>query len=108
MEAEPHRWAGAALALAAIFFPAFLLTLGALPFWDLLRARPAFQAALRGINAAVVGLLLAALYSPVWTSAIGRPADFGLALLAFGLLAVWKWPPWLVVALTALAGQALS
>lgn len=79
MRAEPHGWAGAALALVAIFLPAFLMTVGALPFWDLLRSRPGFQAALRGINAAVVGLLLAALYHPVWTSAIHAPADFGLA-----------------------------
>jgi chromate transporter len=108
MQAEPHGWSGAALALAAIFLPAFLLTIGALPFWDLLRSRTAFQAALRGINAAVVGLLVAALYNPVWTSAISGPADFGLALLAFGLLAFWKWPPWLVVVLTALGAEALG
>jgi chromate transporter len=77
-------------------------------FWDILRARPAFQAALRGINATVVGLLGAALYDPVWTSAIQSPADFGLALAAFGLLALWKWPPWLVVLLTGACGAALA
>jgi chromate transporter len=103
----PSGWAGAALALVAIFLPAFLMTVGALPFWEMLRSRPAFQAALRGINASVVGLLVAALYRPVWTSAITTPADFALALLAFGLLAFWKWPPWLVVALSA-AGGALT
>jgi chromate transporter len=108
MQAEPNRWTGAALALGAIFLPAFLLVFGALPFWDLLRSRPAFQSALRGINAAVVGLLAAALYHPVWTSAIGRPADFALGLLAFGLLALWKFPPWLVVILAALGGEALT
>jgi chromate transporter len=108
MQDGPRGWAGAALALVAIFLPAFLMTLGALPFWDLLRSRTAFQSALRGINAAVVGLLLAALYQPVWTSAIAGPADFGLALLAFALLALWKWPPWLVVVLTALGAEALS
>jgi chromate transporter len=102
----PGGWAGAALALGAIFLPAFLLVVGALPFWTALRARPDVQAALRGINAAVVGLLLAALYDPVWTSAIARPADFALALTAFGLLTLWTLPPWLVVALTA-AGGAL-
>jgi chromate transporter len=108
MQAEPHRGTGAALALVAIFLPAFLLTIGSLPFWDLLRSRPSFQSALRGINAAVVGLLVAALYHPVWTSAILRPADFGLALLAFGLLALWKWPPWLVVVLSAAAANLIA
>ena len=108
IQPEPGGWTGAALALAAIFLPAFLMTIGALPFWDLLRARTSFQAALRGINAAVVGLLLAALYQPVWTSAIHAPADFGLALLAFGLLAFWKWPPWLVVVVTAMGGELVA
>lgn len=108
MQPEPHGWVGAALALTAIFAPAFLMTIGALPFWDLLRSRPGFQAALRGINAAVVGLLLAALYRPVWTSAIHAPPDFGLALLAFGLLAFWKWPPWLVVVLSAVGGELIG
>jgi chromate transporter len=99
---------GAAIALVAIFLPAFLMTVGALPFWDVLRVRPRFQAALRGINAAVVGLLLAALYHPVWTSAMHARTDFALGLLAFGLLAFWKWPPWLVVVLTALAAEVLA
>jgi chromate transporter len=108
MRPEPNGWGGAALALVAIFLPAFLMTVGALPFWDALRSRPAFQAALRGINAAVVGLLLAALYQPVWTSAVHAPSDFGLALLAFGLLAFWKWPPWLVVVLTAAGGEIVA
>jgi chromate transporter len=79
-----------------------------LPFWNALRGVPAVQAALRGINAAVVGLLLAALYHPVWTSGILAPADFGLALAAFGLLAFWRLPPWLVVVLTAVAAEALA
>ena len=108
MQTEPSGVRGAAIALAAIFLPAFLMTVGALPFWDVLRSRPRFQAALRGINASVVGLLLAALYHPVWTSAIHAPTDLALALLAFGLLAFWKWPPWLVVVLTALGGEVLS
>jgi chromate transporter len=108
MQQEPRGVSGAALALVAIFLPAFLMTVGALPFWSLLRSRPAFQAALRGINAAVVGLLLAALYHPVWASAIHAPADFVLALFAFGLLALWKWPPWLVVVLTALGGEIIA
>jgi chromate transporter len=100
--------AGAALALVAVFAPSFLLVLGALPLWDSLRPRPSFQAALRGINAAVVGLLLAALYHPVWTSAIHAPADMALGLVDFALLVFWKWPPWLVVILSALGGAALT
>jgi chromate transporter len=100
--------AGAALALVAVFAPSFLLVIGALPLWDSLRPRPSFQAALRGINAAVVGLLLAALYQPVWTSAIHAPADVALGLVDFALLAFWKWPPWLVVALSALGGALLA
>ena len=108
MATEPNGWTGAALALVAIFLPSFLLLTGALPFWDLLRSMPAFQSALKGINAAVVGLLLTALYNPVWTSAIHSPADFGLGLFAFGLLMFWKCPPWLVVVLTAVGGEALA
>lgn len=100
----PNGWVGAALALVAIFLPSFLLIVGGLPLWNLLRMQPSFQAALRGINAAVVGLLLAALYQPVWTSAIHAPADFALGLADFLLLAFWKWPPWLVVVCSALAG----
>jgi len=103
-----NGWAGAALALIAIFLPAFLLVVGALPFWDVLRTRVSFQAALRGINAAVVGLLLSALYHPVWTSAIHSPADFALALAAFGLLALWHGPPWLVVTFAAAGGSAIA
>jgi chromate transporter len=108
MRPWPTGWLGALVALTAIFLPAFLLVVGTLPFWDALRARPAFRAALRGINAAVVGLLLAALYQPVWTSAIHAPADFALALAAFGLLALWGAPPWIVVAFAAGGGQALA
>ena len=100
--------AGAALALVAVFAPSFLLVMGALPLWDSLRPRPSFQAALRGINAAVVGLLLAALYHPVWTSAIHTPADVALGLVDFALLALWKLPPWLVVVLSALGGAVLA
>ena len=108
MGPEPNGWAGAMLALVAIFLPSFLLIAGALPFWDILRSVPVFQSALKGINAAVVGLLLAALYKPVWTSAIYSPADFGLGLIAFGLLMFWKFPPWLVVVLTALGGEVVA
>lgn len=108
MGPEPHGWVGAFLTLGAIFLPSFLLVVGALPFWDLLRTVPVFQSALKGINAAVVGLLLTALYNPVWTSAIHAPADFGLGLISFGLLMFWKFPPWLVVVLTALGGEMLA
>lgn len=108
MNTEPNGWSGAFLALGAIFFPSFLLIVGALPFWDLLRSKSGFQAALRGINAAVVGLLVAALYNPVWTSAIHTAADFGLGLVAFGLLMFWRCPPWLVVVLTALGGEVIA
>ena len=101
---RPHGWAGAALCLGAIFLPTGLLVLGVLPFWENLRRRPPAQAALRGANAAVVGLLLAALYRPVWTSAVHGSADFVVALGAFGLLVLWRCPPWLVVGLAALAG----
>ncbi len=108
MQAQPNGVAGAALALAVIFLPSFLLIIGVLPFWDALRTRPALQSALRGVNAAVVGLLLAALYRPVWTSAVESTSDFGLATVALGLLMLWKWPPWLVVVLTAGGSAALA
>ena len=108
MGPRPNGLAGAALALVAIFLPSFFMVVGALPFWDALRGRASFQAALRGVNAAVVGLLLAALYQPVWTSAIHGPADVGLALAAFGLLAFWKAPPWLVVILAAAGGALIA
>lgn len=108
MRSGPGGGPGAALAVGAIFLPAFLLVVGALPFWEALRARAPAQAALRGINAAVVGLLLAALYHPVWTSAVHRPADFALALAAFGLLSLWRLPPWLVVVFAAAGGSAIA
>jgi chromate transporter len=100
----PNGVAGAAIALVAIFLPSILLTYAALPWWGSLRARPAAQAVLRGVNAAVVGILIAALYDPVWTTAILRPSDFALALGAFALLVLWRCPPWIVVALTGAAG----
>jgi chromate transporter len=103
----PNGWAGAALALGAIFLPSFLLIIGGLPLWNRLRTQASFQAVLRGINAAVVGLLLAALYHPVWTSAIHAPGDFALGLVDFLLLMFWKCPPWLVVVLSALGGAVL-
>jgi len=108
MAQPPNGVVGSVLALVAIFLPSFFLVVGALPFWEVARSRPAFQAALRGVNAAVVGLLGAALYSPIWTSTILAPTDLMLALMAFGLLMYWKTPPWLVVLLTALGGAALG
>jgi chromate transporter len=107
MHDKPNGIAGAAIALVAIFLPTFLMVVGALPFLSALRTRTGFQAALSGINAAVVGLLLAALYHPVWTSAITTSADLALALVAFALLALWAVPAWLVVVIAALGGAVL-
>lgn len=105
---EPNGVPGAVLCLVAIFLPSFLLVIGTLPYWDALRRHHSAKAALKGVNAAVVGLLLAALYDPVWTSGIQRPADFGLAVVDFLLLAFWGVPPWLVVILSALAGAGIA
>jgi chromate transporter len=104
----PNGWLGGVICLVAIFLSSFLLLVGALPFWDTLRRRPAVQSALRGVNAAVVGLLLAALYKPVWTSAILGPGDFAIAILAFLLLALWAVPPWLVVMFGAAAATIVA
>lgn len=104
MGPSPNGLAGAAIALVALLLPGMLLVYGMLPFWDALRTRRAGQAAMRGTNAAVVGILGAALYNPVWTSAVLTPRDFALALGGFLLLTVWKMPPWIVVALLAAAG----
>ncbi len=101
-------WPGALIALVAIFLPSFLFVIGILPFWNRLRTIESFRATLSGVNAAVVGILLAALYLPIWTSAIHAPIDFALALFDFGILVIWKWPPWLVVLLSALLGFGLS
>jgi chromate transporter len=97
MNAPPNGWLGGLVCLVAIFLPSFLLLIGVFPFWDRLRLVPGVQSSLRGINAAVVGLLLAALYNPVWTSAIFAPRDFAIGIVAFLLLALWSAPPWLVV-----------
>ena len=101
-------WLGGLLAIAAIFAPAALLVLGALPFWATLRSQPTAQRVLAGVNAAVVGLLLAALYDPVWTSAIHSRQDCALALLYLALLTVGRVPPVAVVALAAGLGYALG
>ena len=108
MNVEPSGWAGGLLCLVAVFLPSFLLVAGALPFWEGLRRNTRTQAALGGINAAVVGVLLAALYQPVWTSAILGAKDLALALVAFICLSFWKLPPWLVVAGCGMAGWALA
>ncbi|WP_445304301.1 chromate efflux transporter [Neorhizobium sp. SOG26] len=108
MEPEPNGFLGAAIALVAIFLPGFLLLAGALPFWNALRRRPLAQAAMRGANAAVVGILAAALYSPVWTGAVLNAYDFAIAATGFVLFTVWKAPPWSVVLLTAIAGTIMS
>lgn len=107
MTSAPSGWMGGMIALIAIFIPSFMLVIGALPFWEQLRQNLLTQAALIGINASVVGLLLAALYQPVWTSAILSAQDFGLALVAFVALMFWKLPPWLVVIAGGMAGWLL-
>ena len=108
LQMGPQGVWGALVCLLAIFAPSFLLVAGALPFWEGLRAHPRMRAALAGVNAAVVGLLVAALYQPVWTSAIHTPQDAALALLAGVALMAWKLPPWLVVAASAGAGWWLG
>jgi chromate transporter len=101
-------WKIALLCLFAIYLPSFLLLVGILPFWEGLRRRHSTQAALRGVNAAVVGLLVAAFYNPVWMAGILTKGDFALALAAFTLLFMWRTPPWLVVVLCAAGGQLLA
>lgn len=108
MGPEPRGWRGGLVCLLAIFLPSFFLVVGALPFWNDLRRWTGTQAALRGVNAAVVGLLLAALYHPVWTSAIFTASDFALGAAAFLLLALWRIPPWLVVIFGAVGAEIIS
>ena len=108
MEVPPSGWRGAAICLAAIFAPSFLLVAGTLPWWTALGRLEATRRAMPGINAAVVGLLLAALYDPVWTEGVRSAGDFVLALAAFVMLAAWKAPPWLVVLLGAAAGWGMA
>ncbi|MBB4371612.1 chromate transporter [Bradyrhizobium sp. cir1] len=105
---EPHGLTGAALGLAGIFLPGILILLGVLPFWDSFRKRDGAQAMMRGVNAAVVGVLGAALYDPVWTTTVHSPRDFGIALVGFVLLVAWRAPPLLVVAFSAAAGVATA
>ena len=106
--ATPNGWAGGLLCLLAIFLPSYLLVVGVLPFWDSLRRNHRVRTALTGVNAAVVGLLVAAFYDPVWSSGILSAGDFVLALAAFGLLTLWKTPPWLVVGATGLGAALLG
>jgi len=108
MGPAPNGWAGGLLCLVAVFLPGFLLIVGVMPFWSALAGNRPVRDALRGVNAAVVGLVLAALYAPIWTSAILGPRDFLLALAAFLLLAFWRTPPWLVVLLGAGAAEVLA
>jgi chromate transporter len=108
MKPAPNGLPGATLGLVTIFLPGILLHLGTLPFWEGFRRRTGTQAIMRGINAAVVGLLGAALYSPIWTSSVRGPEDFAVALVGFILLMAWKAPPVVVVALSALGGAAFA
>ena len=105
---SPHGISGAVLGVIAIFLPGMLVLVGILPFWETFRKRADAQAIMRGVNAAVVGLLGAALYSPVWTGSIRSPGDFGIALVGFVLLTVWRAPPLVVVAVSAIGGMALA
>jgi chromate transporter len=104
---SPHGVAGAILSLIAIFLPGILVLIGTLPFWETIRRRAGAQAMMRGVNAAVVGLLAAALYNPVWTSAVNTGGDFGLALVGFVLLTIWRAPPLIVVVISAVGGIGL-
>lgn len=99
---------GAVIFTVAIFLPGALLIIGAIPFWQQLRGRSGIQGALKGVNAAVVGLLLAAFYDPVFTSAVRGPYDFALALVLFVMLVWWKLPPWIIVLIGLFGGMALN
>ena len=105
---EPNGAIGAALALLAVFLPGFLILIAVLPFWDRFRSMATAQSLMRGANAAVVGILGAALYAPVFTGAVGDLRDLALALACFVMLTAWKTPPWLVVIVAALGGAGLA
>jgi chromate transporter len=105
---SPHGLFGAVLGLIGIFLPGLLILMGTLPFWDALRKRASARAVMRGVNAAVVGLLGAALYNPVWTSSVKLPGDFAIALVGFVILTVWRAPPIIVVLIGALGGIGLT
>jgi chromate transporter len=108
VDTSPHGVPGAVLGLIGIFLPGMLILLGTLPFWDDFRKRDSAQAIMRGVNAAVVGLLGAALYNPLWVTSVKMPSDFGIALFCFVLLTVWRTPPLFVVAIGATGGAALA
>ncbi len=101
-------WQGGLLATVAIFLPAFLLILGTLPFWDFLRRSPKIKAALMGVNAAVVGILISAFYHPIWTSSILAPTDFAFAAILFSMLVYWKLSPWIIVVTGAIGGLLMT
>ena len=103
-----NGWIGGIVATIAIFLPAFLLILGALPFWDQLRTNPKVTGAIMGVNAAVIGILISALYFPIWTSSILATKDFALAAILFSMLAYWKLPPWVIVVVGAVGGVIIS
>lgn len=108
MQEELNGWLGGMIALVSIFLPSFFLVFGVLPFWERVQSNRVASGALMSVNAAVVGILLAAFYDPIWTSAILRPQDFSLALVAFMVLVFWKFPPWSVVLLCGFAGWLLA
>ncbi len=101
-------WQGGLIATIAVFLPALLLIFGALPFWDRLRNNPKIKGAIMGVNAAVVGILISALYTPIWTSTILMPIDFALAAILFSMLAYWKLPPWVIVISGAISGSLMT
>lgn len=103
-----NGWIGGIVATIAIFLPAFLLILGALPFWDQLRTNPKVTGAIMGVNAAVIGILISALYFPIWTSSILATKDFALAAILFSMLAYWKLPPWVIVVVGAVGGVIIA
>jgi chromate transporter len=108
MHPGPLAWLYGTFTLLAIFLPAYLFVLARMPLWHLMRTHTHFQAAIRGVNAGVVGILLAALYDPIWTASVKTPADFSLALALFGMLMFWRLPPWVVVVSAAVGGTAIA
>lgn len=104
----PNGWLGGLTCLLAVYLPFLLLLVGVLPYRDTLRGRADVQSALRGVNAVVVGLLLAAVYAPVWMDGIKTPIDFAIGIAAFLMLVIWRAPPWLVVVLGAVTAAAIK